>query len=113
MFLSYERNQSIEVETHTNTQQVLCVLRPEVSSCLLPLNIYNIYTKCIIELQFRDYFACMREEVFFGWMGREHFFMMQYAMLITLHIPKWKNCFFKKKGPNTIDYTECIFLRYI
>ena len=48
-----------------------------------------------------------------AWMGREHFFMMQYAMLITLHIPKWKNCFFKKKGPNTIDYTECIFLRYI
>ena len=32
-----------------------------------------------------------------AWMGREHFFMMQYAMLITLHIPKWKNCFFKKK----------------
>ena len=32
-----------------------------------------------------------------AWMGREHFFMMQYAMLITLHIPKWKNCFKQKK----------------
>ena len=63
----------------------------------------------------RDYFACsMRYErrSFLGWAGCA-LFMMQYAMLITLHIPKWKNCFFKKKGPNTIDYTECIFLRYI
>ena len=38
-----------------------------------------------------------------------NFFMMQYAMLITLHIPKWKNCFFKKKGPNTIDYTQSVY----
>ena len=32
-----------------------------------------------------------------------NFFMMQYAMLITLHIPKWKNCFLKKK--DQIRYT--------
>ena len=50
-----------------------------------------------IELQFREYFACMREEEFFlGWAGCA-LFMMQYAMLITLHIPKWKNCFKQKK----------------
>ena len=39
----------------------------------------------------------MREEEFFLGRAGCALFMMQYAMLITLHIPKWKNCFKQKK----------------
>lgn len=42
-----------------------------------------------------------------------NFFMMQYAMLITLHIPKWKNCFLKKKDLYDTVHRMYIFALYL
>ena len=101
--------------THTHNKfYVSPPLRPEVSSCLLPLNIVYINIQNVLSnFNFANISRVLWERrSFLGWAGCA-LFMMQYAMLITLHIPKWKNCFFKKKGRNTIEYTECIFLRYI
>ena len=49
----------------------------------------------------------------FSWMGRVCIIYDAICYVNYITHSKMEKLFFKKKGPNTIDYKECIFLRYI